>query len=121
VSLFVDEMQAMREQRGWTRADLARETNHSESLISMVETHQRAPTLALAKALDRAFGTPGFIEGSGPRRPGTAGMFMRLRQKLRIVSFPASFRSFAEHEERAAESSGSSSTRWCNAAPRHNR
>jgi len=32
-----------------------REVNYSESLIAMVETYQRAPTLALAKALDQAF------------------------------------------------------------------
>jgi len=31
-------------------------------LIAMVETYQRAPTLALAKALDRAFETPGFTD-----------------------------------------------------------
>jgi transcriptional regulator with XRE-family HTH domain len=103
VSLFVDEMRALREQRGWSRADLARETNYSESLIAMVETYGRAPTLALAKALDRAFGTPGFTEGSGPDDPGTPGTFVRLWHKLRTVSFPASFRSFVEHEEKAAE------------------
>jgi len=102
VSLFVDEMRAMREQRGWTRADLAREAHYSESLIAMVETYQRAPTLALAKALDGAFGTPGFTEESADE-PGTPGTFMRLWHKLRAVSFPASFRSFAEHEEKATE------------------
>jgi transcriptional regulator with XRE-family HTH domain len=102
VSLFVDEMRAMREQRGWTRADLAREANYSDSLIAMVETYQRAPTLALAKALDRAFGTAGFTEDTGDE-PGTPGTFMRLWHKLRSVSFPASFRSFVEHEEKATE------------------
>src|SRR5262249_44821949 len=102
VSLFVDEMRAIREQRGWSRADLGRETNYSESLIAMVETFQRAPTLALAKALDRAFQTPGFTEGVDDD-PGTPGTFVRLWHKLRTVSFPASFRSFVEHEEKAAE------------------
>lgn len=102
VSLFVDEMRAMREQRGWTRGDLARATNYSDSLISMVETYQRAPTLALAKGLDRAFETPGFTEGTGDD-PGTPGTFMRLWRKLRTLSFPASFRSFVEQEEKAAE------------------
>jgi transcriptional regulator with XRE-family HTH domain len=104
VSLFVDEMRALREQRGWSQGDLARETNYSESLIAMVETYQRAPTLALAlaKALDRAFQTPGFAEGTA-NDPGTPGTFVRLWHKLRTVSFPASFRSFVEHEEKAAE------------------
>jgi transcriptional regulator with XRE-family HTH domain len=103
VSLFVDEMRALREQRGWSQADLAREVNYSESLIAMVETYQRAPTLALAKALDRAFATPGFTEGTCPDDPGTPGTFVRLWHKLRTVSFPASFRSFVEHEEKATE------------------
>jgi hypothetical protein len=65
-------------------------------------TYQRAPTLALAKALDRAFQTPQFTEGTADD-PGTPGTFMRLWRKLRTVSFPASFRSFVEHEEKAAE------------------
>jgi transcriptional regulator with XRE-family HTH domain len=105
VSLFVEEMRAMREQRGWSQAELARETNYSESAIAMVETYQRAPTLALAKGLDKAFKTAGFTEDNadGQGTPGTPGTFMRLWRKLRTVSFPASFRSFVEHEEQATE------------------
>jgi len=102
VSLFVEEMRAMRSSRGWTQGDLARETNYSESAIAMVETYQRAPTLQLARSLDRAFGTPGFAEGTG-NGPETAGTFMRLWRRLRTLSLPASFRSFAEHEETASE------------------
>jgi transcriptional regulator with XRE-family HTH domain len=102
VSLFVDEMRAMREQRGWSQAELARRGNYSESAIAMVETFQRAPTLALAKALDRTFETAGFTE-DGPDGPATPGTFMRLWHKLRTISFPASFRPFVEHEEKAAE------------------
>jgi transcriptional regulator with XRE-family HTH domain len=102
VSLFIEEMRAMRTQRGWTQADLARETNYSESAIAMVETYQRAPTLQLARSLDRAFGTPGFTEDGGDGL-GAAGTFMRLWRKLRTISFPASFRSFAEHEDMASE------------------
>jgi transcriptional regulator with XRE-family HTH domain len=102
VSLFVEEMRAMRTQRRWTQADLARQTNYSESAIAMVETYQRAPTPQLAKALDRAFGTPGFCPGSADGSD-TAGTFMRLWHKLRTLSFPASFRSFVEHEETASE------------------
>jgi transcriptional regulator with XRE-family HTH domain len=102
VSLFVEEMKAMREQRSWTREELARRTNYSVSLINMVETYQRAPTLALAKALDRAFETPGFREAEADD-PGTPGTFMRLWHRLRNISFPESFRPYAEHEENAAE------------------
>ena len=69
----------MREQRGWSRADLERETNYSESLIAMMETYQRAPTLALAKALDRAFQVLPYSAGG---HSGLEGAFM-------IADFPA--------------------------------
>jgi transcriptional regulator with XRE-family HTH domain len=100
VSLFVDEMRAMREARGWSQAELATQTNYSESLIAMVETYQRAPTQGLADALDRAFGTPGFAEhtADGPGSPGTFG---RVWHKLRTVSLPQPFRPFAEREAEA--------------------
>jgi transcriptional regulator with XRE-family HTH domain len=100
VSLFVDEMRAMRESRGWSQAELALQASYSESLIAMVETYQRAPTQGLAHALDRAFGTPGFTE-EGPAGPGSPGTFGRLWHKLRTVSLPESFRPFAEREAEA--------------------
>ncbi len=66
LSLFVDEMRAMRAERGWSRAELAAQARYSESLIAMVETYQRAPTQALAKSLAKsvspAFRTAGFTE-----------------------------------------------------------
>jgi transcriptional regulator with XRE-family HTH domain len=97
VSLFVDEMRAMRETRGWSQAELARQASCSESLIAMVETYQRAPSQSLARTLDRAFATPGFTEDqeTGAWSPGTFG---RLWLKLRTVSFPMAFRPFAERE-----------------------
>jgi transcriptional regulator with XRE-family HTH domain len=101
LSLFVDEMRAMRADRGWSRAELAAQAQYSESLIAMVETYQRAPTQSLAKALDRAFRTPGFTEDA-PGRPGTPGTFGRLWRKLRNISFPEPFRAFVEREENAA-------------------
>jgi transcriptional regulator with XRE-family HTH domain len=101
LSLFVDEMRAMREQRGWSQAELAAQAQYSESLIAMVETYQRGPTQSLAKALDRAFGTPGFTEDA-LGRPGTPGTFGRLWLKLRTISFPESFRPYAELEAKAA-------------------
>jgi transcriptional regulator with XRE-family HTH domain len=100
LSLFVDEMRAMRADRGWSRAELAAQAQYSESLIAMVETYQRAPTQSLAKALDRAFGTPGFTEDA-PGQPGTPGTFGRLWLKLRTLSFPESFRPYAELEANA--------------------
>lgn len=87
-SLFVDEMKAAREQHGWSQAELADRAGYSESAVAMVETYQRPPTMTFAKAMDRAFGTPGTFE--------------RLERRLRNLPFPASFRPFTEHETRAA-------------------
>lgn len=101
LSLFVDEMRAMRAERGWSRAELAAQAQYSESLIAMVETYQRGPTQSLAKSLDRSFGTAGFAEDA-PGRAGTPGTFGRLWLKLRTISFPESFRPYAELEARAA-------------------
>jgi transcriptional regulator with XRE-family HTH domain len=86
-SLFVDEMKAAREQRGWSQAELADRAGYSESAVAMVETYQRPPTKTFAKAMDRAFGTPGTFE--------------RLELRLSNVPFPAAFRSFAPHEAEA--------------------
>jgi transcriptional regulator with XRE-family HTH domain len=86
-SLFVDEMRAMREQRGWSQAELADKAGYSESAVAMVETYQRPPTKTFAQAMDRAFGTPGTFE--------------RLERRLSNVPFPAAFRSFATHEAEA--------------------
>jgi ribosome-binding protein aMBF1 (putative translation factor) len=100
LSLFVDEMRALREQRGWSQAGLAQSASYSALLIAMVETYQRAPTRGLARALDRAFATPGYAEDA-ESGDWTFGTFGRLWYKLRTVSFPASFRPFAEREEEA--------------------
>jgi transcriptional regulator with XRE-family HTH domain len=100
LSLFVDEMRAMREQQGWSRAELAARAQYSESLIAMVENYDRGVTPGLAKALDRAFGTAGFTEDA-PGQPGTPGTFGRLWLKLRTISFPESFRPYAELEAKA--------------------
>jgi hypothetical protein len=67
-------------------------------LIAMVEGFHRMPTPELAKALDRAFGTPGFSENPA----GTPGTFGRLERRLRNLPFPAAFRSFAPFEAEAA-------------------
>jgi hypothetical protein len=99
-SWFAEELKAHRAARGWTQADVARETDYSESLIAQVETCWKAATPELAKALDRAFATPGFTEDE-PGSPSTPGSFGRLVIRLRNLLFPASFRSFAPHEAEA--------------------
>jgi transcriptional regulator with XRE-family HTH domain len=97
---FADELRAHRNAHGWTQADVAAKTSYSESLIAQVETCRKAATPELAKALDRVFATPGFIEDA-PGMPGNAGTFGRLVVRLRNLPFPASFRSFAPHEAEA--------------------
>jgi hypothetical protein len=107
VSIFVDEMLAARAQQGWSQTETARRANYSESAIAMVEAYQRPPTRQFAKALDRAFKTPGFTEEAParpgtPNVPGTPGTFGRLWLKMRTLTFPESFRPYAEIEAKAA-------------------
>ena len=100
LALFADELKAHRAARSWTQADVAAKTSYSESLIAQVEARFKAASPDLAKALDRAFSTPGFTEDDGgePGRPGTFG---RIVVRLRNLPFPASFRSFAAYEAEA--------------------
>ncbi len=97
---FADELKAHRAARGWTQADVARETSYSESLISQVEACYKSATPELAKALDRVFATPGFTEATDDG-PGTPGTFGRLVRRLRKLPFPASFGTFEPREAEA--------------------
>jgi transcriptional regulator with XRE-family HTH domain len=87
LSLFADELKAVRERRGWSQAELAAKINYSASLVAMVETLNRPPTRDLARMLDEAL--------------DTAGTFTRLEARLRDLPFPASFRPFAAYEAEA--------------------
>lgn len=89
VSLFVDEMIEQRKQKGWSQQDLASNAGYSKSLIAAVENYERAPTLVLADALDRAFGLP--------------RTFHRLHKRMGSVAFPVAFGEFAEVERAASE------------------
>src|SRR5260370_15268967 len=86
---FADELRAHRSACGWTQADLAAKISYSESLIAQVETCRKAATPELAKALDRVFATPGFIEDA-PGAPGTPGTFGRLVVTLPDLPLPPS-------------------------------
>lgn len=97
---FVEELKAYRADRGWSQADLGTRVNYSEALIAQVESFRKIPTMQLAEALDRLFGTPGYTE-SQPGKPGTPGTFMRLATRIRRLSFPVAFRPFTEMEEEA--------------------
>ncbi len=97
---LADELKAHRGARGWTQADVAAQTNFSESLIAQVETCRKSATPELGRALDRAFATPGFSEDpdTGEWAPGTFG---RLVRRLRKMPFPASFGTFEPREAEA--------------------
>jgi transcriptional regulator with XRE-family HTH domain len=87
LSLFADELQAARAKAGMSREELAARINYSASLIGMIETRRRVPTLDFAQRCDAAFGTPGTFE--------------RIQQRLRTEPFPSWFRPFAHHEAEA--------------------
>jgi transcriptional regulator with XRE-family HTH domain len=54
-------LRRMREARGWTQADLAREMGYDPSVISKLETGTTTANEQHARAADRAFGTPGIF------------------------------------------------------------
>lgn len=51
-------LRAWRAQKGWTQDDLYRESGVSASLIALIETNRRQPSLPNALALARALGVP---------------------------------------------------------------
>ena len=71
-----------------SRDELAAKVSYSASLIAMIETGRRIPSLKLAELLDVVFSMP--------------GTFARLENRLRDVPFPASFRPFVPQEAQAA-------------------
>lgn len=87
LSLFADELQAARAKAGMSRDELAPRINYSASLIGMIETGRRVPTLDFARRCDAVFGLPGTFE--------------RIQQHLRTAPFPSWFRPFAQHEAEA--------------------
>jgi ABC-type phosphate transport system ATPase subunit len=80
---------------------VAAKKSYGESLIAQVEDRFKAASPELAKALDRAFSTPGFTEDDHGGEQGTPGTFGRIVVRLRNMPFPASFRSFATYEAEA--------------------
>lgn len=95
LKLFVTEMKEWRAAKGWTQRELAAECQYSTSLIAQAEIYERTPTLGLAKALDRAFRTPGYTPPKPPD-PGKPGTFQRILKQIGRIAIPAAFRRFAE-------------------------
>lgn len=103
-SMFVEEMTAWREERGWSQAELARRTGYTDGLINHVTAYRRAPTMALAEKLDDVFKTAGYR----PADPeagidGTPGTFQRQLLKLSTGTFSVPFSDFVPHEQGADE------------------
>jgi transcriptional regulator with XRE-family HTH domain len=89
-ALFAGELKAARLAANWSRADLARRTNYSESLIGLVENGHRAPTLDFARSCDEAFGSQ------------ERATFVRLQRATRSP-LPSWFRPWADVEAAASQ------------------
>ena len=85
--MFAAELRAARTKSGLTRNDLGARLNYSGSLVSLVETMARVPTLEFARRLDEMLGTPGTFE--------------RMQEHLRAAPFPAWFRDWLGAEQEA--------------------
>jgi transcriptional regulator with XRE-family HTH domain len=84
LALFAAELAAAREAAGISQDELAARINYSHSLIAMIESMKRVPTLDVARRCDSAFSTP--------------GTFVRLQQHARTTPLPSWFRPWAEIE-----------------------
>lgn len=100
--IFADVLRAHRDSRGWSQKQLADRVNYSEALIAQVETCRCPPSMALARALDQVFKTPGYVPAT-PDAEEAPGTFLVLAGKLRKMTFSAPFGSFAHHEASADE------------------
>jgi transcriptional regulator with XRE-family HTH domain len=87
LAMFAAELRAARAKAGLSRDELAALVNYSGSLIGMIETLARAPSLKLAQCLDSALGTPGTFE--------------RMQQHLRAAPFPGWFAQWPDKEAEA--------------------
>jgi transcriptional regulator with XRE-family HTH domain len=56
---FAAELRAQRAQRGWTQVETGEKVGYSGSYVSDLERGDRLPSLQVAQACDRVFGTPG--------------------------------------------------------------
>jgi transcriptional regulator with XRE-family HTH domain len=87
LALFAAELQAARTRGALSRDELAARINYSPSLVGMVESMRRVPSLDFAQRCDDAL--------------ATTGTFARLHAHLRTAPFPSWFRPFAQHEAEA--------------------
>jgi transcriptional regulator with XRE-family HTH domain len=89
LALFAAELQAAREKAGVSQDELGARISYSASLVAMVESRRRAPSLDFAQRCDQEF--------------HTSGTFARLQQHARTSPLPAWFRPYAEIEATATQ------------------
>jgi transcriptional regulator with XRE-family HTH domain len=87
LALFATELQAARAKASMSREQLGAQISYSASLVGMIETCRRVPSLDFAQRCDTAF--------------ETTGTFERMQAHLRTMPFPAWFRPFVEYEATA--------------------
>jgi transcriptional regulator with XRE-family HTH domain len=75
--MFAAELRSWRLHLGWTQVELGDRIGYSDKLVSGVETCNRTPTLAFARACDKATGAP--------------GTFARRHEDISRESFPPWF------------------------------
>ncbi|MGH3398094.1 MAG: helix-turn-helix domain-containing protein [Streptosporangiaceae bacterium] len=89
LALFAAELHAAREKAGVSQDELGARVNYSASLVAMVESRRRAPSLDFAQRCDEEF--------------ATSGTFARLQQHARTAPLPAWFRPYADIEATATQ------------------
>lgn len=87
LAMFAAELRAARTRAGLSRDELAQQISYSGSLVGMIESMIRVPTLMFAQRLDEVF--------------QTTGTFGRMQEHLRASPFPAWFRDWLEAEREA--------------------
>jgi transcriptional regulator with XRE-family HTH domain len=92
LALFASELKVTRAGHGLSRDQLAGRISYSASLIGMVESCRRVPSLDFAQRCDEAL--------------ATSGTFARMQVYLRAVSLPSWFRPFVDYEAEAASLRG---------------
>jgi transcriptional regulator with XRE-family HTH domain len=89
VSLFAAELAASRTAAGLSQDALGALINYSPSLVAMIESGRRAPTLDVARRVDEALKAP--------------GTFVRLQQHVRTNPLPSWFLPYADVEAAATQ------------------
>jgi transcriptional regulator with XRE-family HTH domain len=89
LALFAAELAAARVRAALSQGELATRISYSESLVSLIETERRVPSLDFARRCDEVF--------------GTTGTFARLQDHARTTPLPSWFRPWAEIEAAATQ------------------